>query len=151
MPLLVRYPKLIKAGSVSEDICINIDYAPTFLDLAGVEIPEAMQGKSLKGILAGKTPDDWRKSVYYRYYASPKHSAIRTERYTFIEIAGKYELYDLKNDPQQMNNIADSVEHKALVEKLKKAKSDYEKEIGYSKAAVKNLNHSNRPPKKAKP
>lgn len=151
MPLLVRYPKLIKAGSVSDDICVNIDYAPTFLDLAGVAIPDAMQGESLKGILAGKTPDDWRKSVYYRYYASPKHSAIRTERYTFIEIAGKYELYDLKNDPQQMRNIADSAEHKVLLEKLKKAKSDYEKEIGYSKSAVKHLNHSNRPPKKVKP
>jgi arylsulfatase A-like enzyme len=150
MPLVMRYPKLIKAGSENKNLCSNIDFAPTILDLAGVKIPTAIQGTSLKPLLNGQAQTAWRNSAYYRYYAQPKHSALRTERYAFIEIDGKYELYDIKNDPTQMKNIADSPENKILIEDLKKKKTQYEQNIGYSAELVKSMNHGNGRSKKKK-
>src|SRR5690606_17534954 len=68
MPFLVRYPDAAKAGTINKDIVSNMDFAPLFLDAAGIEVPQEMQGKSLIPLLNGQTPDDWRQSFYYRYW-----------------------------------------------------------------------------------
>ena len=94
MPFLVRYPKEIEANSVNDDIVNNVDFAPTFLDYAGVGVPREMQGRSFRSILAGKTPAKWRQSTYYRYWMHrahhdvPAHYGIRTKRYKLIFFYG---------------------------------------------------------------
>lgn len=118
MPLLVRYPKSIKAGSRSSAICMNIDFAPTFLDYAGVDVPEDIQGCSLRPVLdrKGKTPEDWREAAYYHYYEYPaehsvkRHYGIRTADCKLIHFYNdidQWEMYDMNADPQEMNNIYD--------------------------------------------
>ncbi|MHC4743505.1 MAG: sulfatase/phosphatase domain-containing protein, partial [Planctomycetota bacterium] len=103
MPLLVRYPKEIKAGSMNKDLVQNLDFAPTFLDFAGVEVPEDMQGVSFRRILQGKKPRRWRKSIYYHYYEYPavhsvkRHYGVRTLQYKLIHFyhdIDEWELYD---------------------------------------------------------
>ena len=105
MPLLVRYPKAIKAGTVSGALCMNVDFAPTFLDYAGVEIPSDIQGVSLRPVIEndGATPTDWRKAVYYHYYEYPaehsvkRHYGIRTKDFKLIHFYNDidcWELYD---------------------------------------------------------
>lgn len=117
-PLLVRYPKAVAAGTRTKALAMNIDFAPTLLDFAGVEIPGDIQGRSLKGILTskGETPADWRTGVYYHYYEYPswhsvkRHYGIRTERYKLIHFyndTDEWELYDLKEDPHELNNLYD--------------------------------------------
>lgn len=94
-PLLVRYPKAIKAGTKSDALVQNIDYAPTFLSLAGIEKPAEMPGKSLEAVFDGTKPNEWRKSLYYHYYDYPafhlvrKHDGVRTERYKLIHFYGE--------------------------------------------------------------
>ncbi|MCL4483005.1 MAG: sulfatase [Bacteroidetes bacterium] len=113
-PLLVRYPSLIKAGTVNNTSVMNLDFAPTFLDLAGLKEPENMQGVSLLPLFKGNTPNDWRKAIYYHYYEYPgwhavkRHYGIRTERYKLIHFyynIDEWELYDLKKDPDEMHNV----------------------------------------------
>ena len=109
MPFIIRYPRLIKAGTVSEDLCINIDLAPTILELAGLNPPETMQGKSLLPILQGKKTKKWRNSQFYSYWGTPNHYGIRTSRFTFVKVFGDSpttELYDRKIDPNQKTNFA---------------------------------------------
>jgi len=106
-PLLVRWPGKIPAGSVCDKLVLNLDFAETFLDLAGAPIPKDMQGVSLKPLLLGRQVPAWRKSIYYHYYEYPgahmvhRHYGVRTERYKLIYFYGlkEWELYDLKNDP----------------------------------------------------
>jgi len=128
MPLLVRYPKEIKSGSHSDDIVQNLDFAPTFLDFAGCEIPPDMQGRSLKPVLQGNSPSGWRQSAYYHYYEYPavhavkRHYGIRTKRYKLIHFyydIDAWELYDLQNDPKEMNNMYNKLEDATLVKELK--------------------------------
>jgi arylsulfatase A-like enzyme len=94
MPLVVRWPERIKAGSVSEDLVTNVDFAPTFLEAAGVEIPEAMQGRSAGPVLCGRTPKDWQTSMYYRYWMHlgnhfvSAHYGVRTKGYKLIYYYG---------------------------------------------------------------
>lgn len=86
---------------------LNLDFAETFLDCAGATIPGDMQGRSLLPILQRRTPPDWRRSMYYRYYEFPavhsvnKHHGLRTKRHTpiFFHELGEWELYDLQEDP----------------------------------------------------
>jgi arylsulfatase A-like enzyme len=149
-PLVMRYPKAIKPGTKTDALVQNIDFAPTFLSLAGVRKPEQMSGTSLEPLFAGTSPTNWRKSLYYHYYDYPafhmvrKHDGVRTEKYKLIHFYGpgglrgatsKYqttegtrehmilnllnkagyiadapdincnELYDLENDPYEMNNL----------------------------------------------
>jgi arylsulfatase A-like enzyme len=128
MPLLVRYPKEIKPGSVNEDIVLNLDFAPTFLDCAGVSKPDDMQGRSIRQILHGKRPKDWRKSMYYHYYEYPavhsvkRHYGVRTDRYKLIHFYNdidEWELYDLKKDPREMKNVFNDPAYTDTVKKLK--------------------------------
>lgn len=113
-PLLVSWPGVTKAGSVNNDLVSNLDFAETFIDVAGAQVPADMQGSSLVPILKGETPDDWRKAHYYHYYEHPsehvvqRHYGITTENYKLIHFYYEleaWELYDLKKDPQEMNNV----------------------------------------------
>ncbi len=112
-PLLVRYPKEIKGGTKIDKLVQNLDFAPTLLDYAGVEIPEEMQGESFRNLASGKT-DQWRDAVYYTYYEYPavhmvkRHYGIATERYKLIHFyydIDEWELYDLEKDPHEMHNV----------------------------------------------
>lgn len=93
----------------------NIDYAPTFLTLAGVPVPEDIQGVSLVPLLKGEKPRHWRDAIYYHYYEFPgehhvrRHYGVRTDRYKLIHFYGNdidsWELYDLKTDPTELHNV----------------------------------------------
>lgn len=127
MPFLVRYPPAIKPGSVSDAMILNVDFAPTFLEFAGLPTPAEIQGHSLKSLFAGKQPGDWRKSWYYRYYHYPNehgtepHYGVRMERYKLIYFhrINQWELFDLKNDPHELQNIVSAPENAKLVAELK--------------------------------
>ena len=140
MPLIIRYPKAIRPGSTSNAICMNVDFAPTFLDFAGVDIPEDIQGRSLKTILEneGKAPEDWREAAYYHYYEYPaehsvkRHYGIRTADFKLIHFYNdidSWEMYDEKADPREMNNIYDdpaySAQRERLTALLRKVQQEY--------------------------
>jgi arylsulfatase A-like enzyme len=139
MPFLIRYPKGIAPKTVVQDIVSNIDIAPTILEMAGIPIPKEVQGKSFYQNLKGKTPKDWRQSMYYHYYEYPfwhhvqPHYGIRNERYKLIHFyydVDLWEFYDLKKDPSEMNNLIHSIKYADLIEKTKKELMDLKKEYG---------------------
>lgn len=130
-PLIVRWPGKVKAGSVNTDLVQNIDFAETFLDLAGVEIPADMQGESIVPLLEGDTPKSWRSSLYYHYYEYPgahsvrRHEGVATKRYKLIRFYGEdvpggeeWEFYDLRKDPAEMNNLYGSPKSKKQLGKM---------------------------------
>ena len=128
MPLLVRYPREIKSGSVNSDIVLNLDFAETFLDFAGAVKPGDMQWRSMRRLLRGKTPGNWRKSMYYHYYEYPavhmvkRHYGVRTKRYKLMHFyydIDAWELYDLEKDPNELNNVYDNPDYAGVVEELK--------------------------------
>ncbi len=111
MPLIVRWPGVTKPGSRNYGLVQNLDYAETFLDIAGALIPSDMQGRSLVPILQGETPADWRSAIYYHYYEHgghgvPQHCGIRTQRHKLIRfyVSGEWEFYDLQRDPHELVN-----------------------------------------------
>ncbi len=126
-PLLVRWPGHVKPGSVSNEIVLNLDFAETFLDVAGEPAPDDMQGRSLVPILEGNTPADWRRSMYYRYYEFPgphsvrKHYGVRTDRYKliFFHELDEWELFDLQNDPNELKSVYAEPEYADVVKELK--------------------------------
>ncbi len=139
MPFIVRWPKEIEAGSVDKHLVQNLDYAPTLLDLAGAEIPEAMQGSSLVPLLKGKSPSDWRDAVYYHYYegvAGPhdvrRHYGLRTKRYTLAHYYkdGVWELFDLKKDPEQLKSVYGKSEYAAVQRRLKRKLTELQERYG---------------------
>jgi arylsulfatase A-like enzyme len=113
MPFLVRWPGVIKAGTQSEAMALNVDFAPTFLDAAGLSVPADMQGRSLIPLMRGRAPADWRTSMYYRYYHDPgdhntrAHYGVRTATHKLIYFWTKdqWELYDLVRDPLELHNL----------------------------------------------
>ena len=113
-PLLVRYPPEIREGTEVYDLVQNLDLAPTILDYAGVAIPGDMQGKSFRDLAAGKKVANWRDAIYYHYYEYPsvhmvkRHYGVRTDRYKLIHFyydVDEWEMYDLYEDPDEMNSI----------------------------------------------
>ncbi len=126
-PLLVRWPKQIKPGQVSQAMVLNLDFPATMLDAAGVPVPADMQGRSFLPVLRGKAPRDWRTSMYYRYYHPGHHNVaahygVRTQRYKLIYFnkLNQWELYDLQKDPREMRNLYGNPAHAKTVEELKK-------------------------------
>lgn len=140
MPFVMRYPREIPAGTVSDDMMLNVDFAPTWLDYAGIEIPDYMQGQSFRGNVRGETPADWRQGMYYRYWMHRSHHnvyahyGIRTHRYKLIyyyaeacgqpntiDIPGKreWELFDLQADPCELNNVYGNPAYATVVRELK--------------------------------
>ncbi|MFO7574597.1 MAG: DUF4976 domain-containing protein, partial [Bacteroidales bacterium] len=115
-PLMMRLPESFTAHGDIEQMVQNIDFAPTFLELAGVEPPADMQGVSLVPLLKGLKPKKWRDALYYHYYEYPaehavkRHYGIRTDRYKLIHFYNDidtWEIYDLSTDPHEMNNLID--------------------------------------------
>ncbi len=134
-PLIMRLPQRFNTRGTVTQMVQNIDHAPTFLEIAGAEIPADIQGESYLPLLKGKTLLsmwdllNWRKSLYYHFYEYPaehmvkRHYGIRTTRYKLIHFYNdidEWELYDLKTDPNEMNNLINIPRHQPLVKKLKK-------------------------------
>jgi arylsulfatase A-like enzyme len=127
-PLMVRWPGHVKPGSVSNEMVMNLDFPELFLDVAGVPIPEDMQGRSFRKILQGETPADWRKSVYYHYYEFPgahsvaKHYGVRTERHKLIHYydLDEWELFDLEKDPHELNSVYGEPAYQDVLDDLRK-------------------------------
>ena len=131
-PLLVRWPGTVKAGSVNDsDIVSNLDFAETFLEIAGADVPEDMQGRSMVPVLKGETPADWRQRFYYHYYENPgahnvaRHYGVTNGKFKLIRfyaLEGKliddWELFDLENDPNELNNAYGSTELISVQEHL---------------------------------
>ncbi len=127
-PLLMRFPKGYEARGKIDQLVQNIDYAPTFLDLAGAAIPEDIQGESLLPLVDGEQIAEWRDGLYYHYYEYPgehavkRHYGIRTDRYKLIHFyhdINEWELYDLENDPSEMSNLCGKAEYQEVVDHLK--------------------------------
>ena len=128
MPLIIRYPREIRPGVNDSDLVQNLDFAPTLLDFGGAAIPEDMQGRSFRTILQGHTPTDWRDAIYYHYHEYPavhqvkRHYGIRTRRYKLIHFyydIDAWELYDLQEDPRELNNLYENPEYAGMISELK--------------------------------
>lgn len=129
MPFLLKFPPLVGAGSEITNLTQNIDFAPTLLDLCGIDVPKDMQGISFKPLLVGQKKNDsnWRKYLYYHYYEFPgfhsvwAHFGIKGERYKLMYFyeQGIWEMYDLKFDPTEMKNIYGKKEYKEIERQLK--------------------------------
>jgi arylsulfatase A-like enzyme len=137
MPFIVRWPAGIKPGTKSDAIALNVDFAPTFLDLAGLPPSTEMQGRSLQGVLRGRPPADWRTSMYYRYYHDPgdhntrAHYGVRTRTHKLIYFWKKdqWELFDLINDPYELHNLYGEPGQEALTAQLKTELARLKREV----------------------
>ena len=137
MPFLVRWPAGIKPGTRSDAIGLNVDFAPTFLEAAGLPRSPDMQGRSLLPVLRGRPPADWRTAMYYRYYHDPgdhntrAHYGVRTPTHKLIYFWKKdqWELFDLKNDPHELHNLYGERGEEALTATLKAELARLKKEV----------------------
>ncbi|MDD7973219.1 sulfatase [Roseinatronobacter alkalisoli] len=136
MPFLIRYPAGIKAGTTSDAISCNVDFAPTFLDYAGLPVPSYMQGRSMRPVLEGNTPDDWDNLAYHRYWMhndgiheAYAHYGVRDARYKLIywynkdlgqlgarpnDAPPEWELFDCATDQFELNNLADNPDYQDI-------------------------------------
>jgi arylsulfatase A-like enzyme len=138
-PCMARWPGVTKAGSTNKDIVSVLDFAETFLDAAGAKIPDDMQGRSLRPVLAGQTPSDWRKSFYYHYYEFPgahsvrKHYGVVTDRYKLVYFyepdMNYWELFDLQTDPLEMKSVYDDAKYAQTRQDLEKELARLRKEL----------------------
>ena len=124
MPFVARWPGKIKAGSRPTELIQNIDYAPTFLEVAGEKVPAEIQGKSLVPLMTGNKAN-WRKSIYYAYYEFgehrvPPHFGVRTDRHKLIYFprTDEWNLFDLKSDPQELKSVHDDPQYSLVRESL---------------------------------
>jgi len=150
MPFLVRYPAAIAPGTTSKDIACNVDFAPTFLDYAGLPVPSYMQGRSMRPVLEGRTPADWEQLAYHRYWMHNDeiheawaHYGVRDPRWKLIYWYNKdlgqpgarpngappeWELFDCDNDPHELFNLAGDPAHagvfRDMLAKLDKRMAD---------------------------
>ncbi len=139
-PLLIRYPKEIEPGTVIDALVQNLDFAPTLLDYAGVEIPSEMQGESFRNLLNG-TSGEWRDAVYYTYYEYPsvhmvkRHYGVSTHRYKLMHFyydIDEWEMYDLEKDPHEMNNIYEDPDYADVRADMHQKLADLREEYGDS-------------------
>ena len=145
MPFLIRWPGVIPAGVESKTLIQNIDYAPTFLELAGATIPKRMHGRSLVNAFKDplKKPKDWRKSIYYAYYGErthrvAKHDGIRTDRHKLIHFPNtkEWNLFDLEKDPKEMNSVHEDPQYSNILTSLKKTYTEKKKKYALNNATV---------------
>ena len=155
MPFVIRYPKEIPAGTRNSDIILNIDFAATLADYAGVDAPSCSEGRSFRDNLKGETPRDWRQSMYYRYWTHhkirPAHMGIRNHRYKLMFLYGdplnatgsdkalvtpSWEFYDLLADPHEDHNVYNSPAYAGEIEKMKRELLKRRREVGDTDAAT---------------
>ncbi len=125
-PLIVRWPGVIAPGSVNNYLVSNLDFAETFLDIAGVEVPADMQGRSLVGHFRGEVPNDWRQSFYYHYYEGgvahnvPRHYGVRTATHKLIHYyeTNEWELFDLELDPYELHSVYGDPKYERIQKEL---------------------------------
>jgi len=126
-PLLIKWPGVIEAGTTNDNLVSNLDYGETFIDAAGEDIPEEMQGESFLPILKGEIPDGWRQGFYYHYYEHPgehwvpRHYGINTDRYKLMHLyydIDEWELFDLQKDPREMVNVYNDPTYKGVRDSL---------------------------------
>ncbi|MFS4455191.1 sulfatase [Maribacter sp. 2304DJ31-5] len=139
MPFVIRYPKEIEPGKRIDDIILNIDFAALLADFAGIPIPDYIQGESFRANLSGRTPENWRKQMYYRYWLHhpdrPAHFGLRDQRYKLAFFYGRgldkkgtskvntdpaWEFYDLEKDPQELYNAIHDSRYKTIIQDMKK-------------------------------
>ena len=151
MPMLVRYPREIPDGATSDAMVLNVDFAQTLLDLAGCPIPRDMQGSSMRPVLQGTTPADWRRSMYYRYWMHGglhnvwAHYGVRTHRhkliYYYADPLGaqgavgpahppEWELFDLEKDPYELNSVYADPAYQEVAVDLKNELARLQREVG---------------------
>lgn len=126
MPFVIRWPGMVKPGTRFTELIQNIDYAPTFMEIAGGKIPTNLHGRSLVPVLKGATPPDWRQSIYYHWFSTgghmvPIHYGVRTSRHTlaYFTATNEWELFDLEKDPLQMRSVYADPAYAATVTELK--------------------------------
>lgn len=164
-PLLVRWPGQVAPGSINNDIVSNLDFAETFLDLAAVDVPDDMQGRSLLPLLKGHTPADWRKVFYYHYYENPgahnvaRHYGVTDGHHKLIHyyaLEGKriddWELFDLKSDPNELRSVYGSTDYAEVQTQLAQQLAAARKQFGVPAdddpgQAPRNRNQRRQPPK----
>lgn len=139
MPFLMRWPGIIAPGRTNNDLILNLDLTPTLLDIVGLPQPAELQGRSFLPILKGETPKDWRSSFYYHYYEFPhgwhsvkKHEGVRTATQKLIRFYGEseeFELYDLDQDPQELNNLMGNEAYQAAGNNLKKLLQEHRENL----------------------
>ena len=138
MPFVIRYPKEIPAGTRNSDIIMNIDFASLLADYIGVDTPALSQGESFRANLKGETPEQWRESMYYRYWTQeesrPAHFGVRNQRYKLMFIYGmnidpnntkavvskpSWEFYDLQKDPKELRNLYNEPQYVDTIKDMK--------------------------------
>ena len=137
IPMFIRYPRLIKAGTTLDQLALSIDLAPTLLDMAGAEIDPVLQGRTLVPLLKGEEPNAWRSSILIEHHSDPDrylgrsplrralnmgYKAVRTERYKYIQytdLKDMDELYDLETDPYELNNLVGEARFESLLQRMK--------------------------------
>ncbi|MEM9366705.1 MAG: sulfatase [Planctomycetota bacterium] len=136
VPLLVRWPGKIAPATICDELVLNLDYPETILDLAGCDVPDDMQGRSFAPLLSGETVDDWRTAFYYRYYFShfdtPAHRGLRTkhEKLIHFDSMDYWELYDLRDDPAEMRNLADRPQSQERLTRMKAQLLELGRQVG---------------------
>jgi len=162
-PFIVDWPGVTKPGSVNTDLAQNIDFAPTFLDMAGIEVPSDMQGVSLVPLLKGQTPKDWRRSLYYRYYEYPgwhsvkRHEGAFDKRFKLIRYYGKdvengeeWEFFDLEKDPTEMKSEYNNPEYAAELARMRKELANLREYYDVPEKDDPNMQMSTKPTRPAK-
>lgn len=149
MPFVIRYPAEISAGSHNADMILNLDFPSLFADYAGAVLPSSFQGRSFRENLKGKTPSDWRKQMYYRYWLHqtnrPAHFGIRDDRYKLAFFYGQplgkpgahqettppaWEFYDLQEDPEEVKNAYADPKYQAKIQEMKAALLQLRAKVG---------------------
>ena len=142
VPMIIRYPRLIKENTEINEQCLNIDLAPTILDFAGIDKPDYMQGESMLDLIRGKNVKKWRKSILFEYYvddawpyAGPDQLAVRTKNFKLVDNFLENdidELYDLINDPGEMNNLINDEEYETIELELRNESKRLQKKYKYN-------------------